>query len=87
MLNIYDEPLQPCGTSSMQVVHGMMNLNDEKGGGVHQICIDNMTNNAPQFSESTGQSNWWIKGEMIIIVFVWELGHYIIQNQLKRGKN
>lgn len=59
MLNIYDEPLQPCGTSSMSSGSWDSEFKcSEKGGGVHQICIDNIANNAPQFSESTGQSNW-----------------------------
>lgn len=59
MLNIYDEPLQPCGSSSM--THGSWDNEfkcSEENGGVHQICINNIANNAPQFSELTGQSNW-----------------------------
>ena len=30
----------------------------ELGGGVHQICISNIANNAKGFSEKTGQRNW-----------------------------
>ena len=59
MLNIYNEPLQSCGTSSMN--NGSwdkMGKCSELGGGVHQICVKDIANNTPQFSVKTGQSNW-----------------------------
>ena len=40
LLNIYDEPLTPCGTPEMSSGSWDSNgLCSEKGGGVHQICI------------------------------------------------
>ena len=59
LLNIYNEPLQSCSTGNMS--NGSW---DNKGkcseidGGVHQICIKNISKNAPNFSKNTGQSNW-----------------------------
>ena len=59
MLNIYDEPLQPCGNENM----GSGSWDEEGkcselGGGVHQICIKNISNNTPNFSTETYQDNW-----------------------------
>ena len=59
MLNIYNEPLKKCGTSSMS--SGSWDSQgkcSELGGGVHQICVKNIANNATGFSEKTGQSAW-----------------------------
>lgn len=59
LLNIYNEPLKPCGTATMK--NGSWDnkgLCSELGGGVHQICIKNISNNTPQFSKKTGQSDW-----------------------------
>ena len=30
----------------------------ELGGGVHQICVKNISQNTPNFSTVTGQTNW-----------------------------
>tara|TARA_B100001093_G_C26484682_1_gene866381 strand:- start:110 stop:739 length:630 start_codon:yes stop_codon:yes gene_type:complete len=59
MLNIYDEPLQQCGSS--QMTNGSWDSEgkcSEIGGGVHQICIKNISKNTPRFSLKTGQSSW-----------------------------
>ena len=59
MLNIYDEPLKKCQEKGMN--SGSW---DHKGkcseldGGVHQICIKNISSNASGFSKKTGQTNW-----------------------------
>jgi len=59
LLNIYDEPLQICKQDNMS--NGSW---DNKGkcseldGGVHQICIKNISNNTKDFSNQTGQSDW-----------------------------
>lgn len=58
-LNIYDQPLQPCGSSSM--THGSWDDEfrcSEDGGGVHQICVHNISSSLPKFSSSTGQGDW-----------------------------
>lgn len=64
LLNIYNEPLQPCKKGNMK--HGSWD-NDgkcsEMDGGVHQICIKRISKNAPQFSKTTGQSDWSDKRE------------------------
>lgn len=57
--NIYNEPLEPCGTSEM--IGGSWDNEykcSEKGGGVHQICLNNISKYIPGFSKSTGQSDW-----------------------------
>lgn len=59
MLNIYNEPLQPCRQGNMS--NGSWDSEgkcSELGGGVHQICIENIASNARGFSQNTGQSNW-----------------------------
>ena len=59
LLNIYDEPLQRCGTPSMH--SGSWDENgrcSERDGGVHQICIRQIANTTEGFSKVTGQSNW-----------------------------
>lgn len=59
MLNIYDEPLEKCQDSSMS--SGSWDSEgrcSEIGGGVHQICVKNIAQNTPKFSQKTGQSNW-----------------------------
>ena len=59
LLNIYDEPLQKCGLNNMN--NGSWDIDgkcSELDGGVHQICIKNISNNTKNFSESTGQSDW-----------------------------
>ena len=57
--NIYNEPLVSCkeGTMSNGSWDGEGKCS-ELGGGVHQICIKNISKNTPSFSKSTGQSNW-----------------------------
>ena len=59
LLNIYDEPLEPCRENKMY--NGSWDNKgkcSELGGGVHQICVKNIANNAKEFSKITGQSNW-----------------------------
>ena len=59
MKNIYDEDLKTCGNKKMK--NGSWGENykcDELGGGVHQICIKNISKNTNNFSKNTGQSNW-----------------------------
>ena len=59
LLNIYNEPLKPCGTPIMSTGSWDRNgLCSEKGGGVHQICVKNIAKNTKQFSLKTGQSDW-----------------------------
>ena len=59
MKNIYDQPLQSCGTSSMKP--GSWDSEgycSETDGGVHQICVKKIAQSTPGFSKTTGQSNW-----------------------------
>ena len=59
LLNVYNEPLKKCGLSGMS--RGSWDSNglcSEKGGGVHQICIQNIADTTDGFSKKTGQSNW-----------------------------
>ena len=58
-LNIYDNTLQSCMENNM--ANGSWdNLGkcSELDGGVHQICIKNISKKTPYFSKKTGQSNW-----------------------------
>ena len=59
LLNIYDEPLQKCGSKDMS--NGSWD-NDKKcselDGGVHQICVNNIAKNLKNFSLETGQTDW-----------------------------
>ena len=59
MLNIYDMPLEACGESNMN--NGSWDSEkkcSEIGGGVHQICIKNISKKTQNFSKNTGQSDW-----------------------------
>ena len=59
MVNIYDEPLKPCGSPNMS--NGSWDNEgkcSELDGGVHQICVKNIAKNTKGFSLKTGQSNW-----------------------------
>ena len=59
MLNIYDEPLEKCKEKNMG--NGSWDREgkcSEIGGGVHQICVKDISKNAPKFSKKTGQSSW-----------------------------
>ena len=59
LLNIYNQPLEPCRVGNMS--NGSWDNQgkcSETGGGVHQICINNIANNTPNFSSNTGQTNW-----------------------------
>ncbi len=59
LLNIFNQPLQPCQEAGMQ--SGSWDSDgkcSELGGGVHQICIQNIADKTPNFSSQTGQSNW-----------------------------
>ena len=59
LLNIYDEPLQTCKENNM--TNGSWDSEgkcSELDGGVHQICIKQIAQNAKRFSEKTGQSDW-----------------------------
>ena len=58
-LNIYNNQLQPCKKKNMK--NGSWDKNgkcSELDGGVHQICINNISTNTPGFSKKTGQDNW-----------------------------
>lgn len=59
LLNVYDQPLKACGNDSMS--NGSWDSSgkcSELGGGVHQICVKNIRDKTPDFSEETGQSGW-----------------------------
>ena len=58
-VNVYNEPLQPCGDESQG--RGSWDPNyycNEPGGGVHQICFREIGETADRFSLTTGQSDW-----------------------------
>lgn len=58
-VNIYNESLVSCKEGNMS--NGSWDNQgkcSELGGGVHQICVKNISENAPSFSNSTGQPNW-----------------------------
>ena len=59
MENIYNQRLENCGTQNMS--NGSWD-NEKKcseiGGGVHQICVNNISQNTPNFSSNTGQTDW-----------------------------
>ena len=58
-LNIYNEPLLPCGDPNTdQGSWDNQGLCSERGGGVHQICVKNIGSNTNKFSQNTGQSDW-----------------------------
>ena len=57
--NIYNEPLKSCGNSNMS--SGSWDSEgkcSELDNGVHQICVENISKNAVNFSSRTGQSTW-----------------------------
>ena len=59
LLNIYNEPLKACGDDTMS--NGSWDSSgkcSELGGGVHQICVKNISKKTPNFSMETGQSSW-----------------------------
>lgn len=55
--NIYGEPLKPCKTGTKPGSWDSDGYCSEKGGGVHQICM-NVTQERSDFSKETGQSDW-----------------------------
>ena len=55
--NIYGEPLKPCKTGTKPGSWDNEGYCSEKGGGVHQICM-NVTEERSDFSTETGQSDW-----------------------------
>ena len=55
--NIYGEPLKPCKTGTEPGSWDNEGYCSEKGGGVHQICM-NVTPERSDFSIETGQSDW-----------------------------
>tara|TARA_A100001037_G_C15149355_1_gene638201 strand:- start:2107 stop:3384 length:1278 start_codon:yes stop_codon:yes gene_type:complete len=55
--NIYGEPLQTCKTGSKPGSWDGDGYCSEKGGGVHQICM-NVTEDRSDFSNETGQGPW-----------------------------
>ena len=55
--NIYGEPLKPCKTGTKPGSWDNDGYCSEKGGGVHQICMD-VTQERSDFSKETGQSDW-----------------------------
>jgi len=59
LLNIYGESLKQCKQDGMS--RGSWDAGgkcSEQDGGVHQICIQQISKNAPRFSKETGQSDW-----------------------------
>lgn len=59
LLNIYNEELQTCGDETMG--SGSWDndyMCSERGGGVHQICVNSIGTNTNKFSKNTGQSDW-----------------------------
>ena len=59
MLNLYNKKIEECGTKSMS--NGSWDKNrqcSELDGGVHQICIKDISNNTDEFSLNTGQTDW-----------------------------
>ena len=89
MLNVYNNKLKPCGNKSMS--SGSWDnekMCSEKDGGVHQICIKNISKNTPKFSSTTGQSNWSDKRENdnhCVCLGAWSL--YNKKKQKKTKKN
>ena len=85
MLNIYDEPLKKCQENDMK--NGSW---DDKGkcseldGGVHQICIKDISSNASGFSLKTGQTDWSDKrnGENHCVC----LGAWSLYNNINKNK-
>ena len=55
--NIYGEPLKPCKTGTKPGSWDNDGYCSERGGGVHQICMD-VTEERSDFSIETGQSDW-----------------------------
>ena len=82
-LNVYDQPLQPCGGGNMSSAY----LNDkcnERGGGVHQICFISIGTNSNRFSFNTGQPDWSTQRgnrNHCVCLGAWSL----YQAKLKRG--
>ena len=58
MLNIYNESLEKCGDARDSGSWDSNGRCSELGGGVHQICIRNISKNTTGFSKKTGQSDW-----------------------------
>jgi hypothetical protein len=59
LLNIYGQPLKGCKQRGME--NGSWDEDgkcSEQTGGVHQICVKRISENAPKFSKQTGQSDW-----------------------------
>lgn len=58
LLNVYGESLQSCRGEGSDDTGGSWidGYCSEKGGGVHQICLD--VDKTVDFSENTGQGNW-----------------------------
>ena len=60
----------------------------EMDGGVHQICINNISNNTPGFSKKTGQNNWSDKrgtDNHCVCLGAWSL--YNVNNNTNRKNN
>jgi len=58
LINVYGESLQSCRREGSDDKRGswMDGYCSEKGGGVHQICLD--VDKTDDFSENTGQGDW-----------------------------
>ena len=88
MLNIYNEPLKECsnnpGDSGSWDSEGKCS---EIGGGVHQICVENIASKTKNFSKSTGQSNWSDqrgKSNHCVCLGAWAL--YNAKNMISKDK-
>ena len=56
----------------------------ETDGGVHQICINNIAKNTPNFSLILGKRIGQTNVDKIITAFVLVLGHYITQKEINQ---
>ena len=88
LLNIYDEPLQTCKETNM--TNGSWDSDgkcSELDGGVHQICIKQIAQNAKLFSEKTGQSDWSDKrrhNNHCVCLGAWSLYNAKLQSKTKK---
>jgi len=57
--NVYGEPLKSCAKNyEIGGSWDSQGFCSEKEGGVHTICVNNISKNAKNFSSKTGQSKW-----------------------------
>lgn len=87
--NIYGDKLESCKESGMNRGSWMSDGTcSETGGGVHQICIKNIANNATGFSKKTGQSDWSDKRgthHHCVCLGAWSLYAHKHKNKIKQN--